>query len=73
MALIFCSPTLTYTPLLWNLRGKVRKLTLLTRLVAAVQEIPVEPKLYLLVNLSGSSSRAWWKSRLTSASMPRPK
>lgn len=28
---------------------------------------------YLLVNLSGSSSRARWKSRLSSASMPRPK
>lgn len=28
---------------------------------------------HLLVNLSGSSSRAWWKSRLSSASMPRPK
>ena len=31
---------------------------------------PLRPD--LLVNLPGSSSRAWWKSRLSSASMPIP-
>lgn len=31
---------------------------------------PVHPD--LLLNLPGSSSRAWWKSRLSSASMPIP-
>ena len=40
------------------------------------QEVPGSPtpplRPDLLVNLPGSSSRAWWKSRLSSASMPIP-
>lgn len=44
-----------------------RRLECLVGLVVAVVVV------YLLLNLSGWSSRAWWKSRLSSASIPRPK
>lgn len=40
---------------------------------AGLAPLPPTSQRHLLLNLSGSSSRAWWKSRLSSASIPRPK